>query len=112
MSLLGSCMQVPAVYSHRWSHCRETSTMGETRVFAEPSEDGWIDLGTGVRRRVRLSLPDLMLVEFRFEAGAVGALHAHPHRQCSYVASGSFEVTIDGATQRLAKGGAYIVPSE
>ena len=52
-----------------------------------------------------------MLVEFTFEEGGVGALHSHPHLQTSYVAEGVFEVTIDGVTQTIAKGGAYIVPS-
>jgi len=79
--------------------------------FAAPSDSGWTDLGNGVRRRVKLSLPEMMMVEFEFQAGAVGALHSHPHLQCSYVEAGSFDVTIDGVTQRLGKGGGYIVPS-
>jgi quercetin dioxygenase-like cupin family protein len=79
-------------------------------LFAGPSDEGWTDLGNGVRRRVRLSLPEMMMVEFAFEAGAVGALHSHPHVQCSYVEAGAFDVTIAGRTQRLDKGGGYIVP--
>ena len=65
----------------------------------------------GSSRRVMLDLPELMLVEFTFDKGGVGALHSHPHLQTSYVAEGLFEVTIDGVTQIIGKGGAYIVPS-
>jgi quercetin dioxygenase-like cupin family protein len=79
-------------------------------LFSHDDDGGWTDLGTGARRRVRLSLPEMMVVEFRFEAGAIGPLHSHPHIQSSYVVSGSFDVTIDGRTERLGPGGGYIVP--
>jgi quercetin dioxygenase-like cupin family protein len=79
-------------------------------LFATPA-DGKVTQLDGSSRRVILSLPELMLVEFTFVKGGVGALHSHPHLQTSYVAEGVFDVTIDGVTQRLAAGGAYIVPS-
>jgi quercetin dioxygenase-like cupin family protein len=82
-----------------------------TRLFAEPDEGTVIELPGGSTRRVVLETPELMLVEFTFAAGAVGALHSHPHVQTSYVAEGTFEVSIDGVTRTLAAGGAFIVPS-
>lgn len=78
--------------------------------FAQPGE-GKITPLDGSSRRVILDLPELMLVEFTFEKGGVGALHSHPHIQTSYVAEGVFEVTIDGVTQTISAGGAYIVPT-
>ena len=51
----------------------------------------------------------VMMVCFRFEKGAVGSLHHHPHRQVSYVELGSFEVTIDGNTEILKTGDCYFV---
>jgi quercetin dioxygenase-like cupin family protein len=80
------------------------------KVFARPDE-GKVTQLDGSTRRVILSLPELMLVEFTFEKNGIGALHSHPHVQSSYIAEGVFEVTIDGVTQAIAKGGAYIVPS-
>ena len=80
------------------------------KVFAQPG-DGKVTQLDGSTRRVVLDLPELMLVEFSFVKGGVGALHSHPHVQSSYIAEGVFDVTIDGVTQRLAAGGAYIVPS-
>lgn len=79
-------------------------------LFAQAG-DGKVTQLDGSSRRVILDLPELMLVEFTFQKGGVGALHSHPHLQTSYVAAGRFEVTIDGVTQTIGEGGAYIVPS-
>jgi quercetin dioxygenase-like cupin family protein len=79
-------------------------------LFAEPSDEGWTSSAPGVERRVRLDLPEMMVVEFRFEAGAIGAPHAHPHVQSSYIRKGAFDVTIAGTTRRLGAGGGFIVP--
>ncbi|HUG62229.1 MAG TPA: cupin domain-containing protein [Methylomirabilota bacterium] len=85
--------------------------MNDTKVFAMAGDGDWTDLGAGARRRVILTTDELMQVEFAFDEGAVGALHSHPHVQASYVAEGTFEVTIDGRTETIGPGGSYIVPS-
>jgi quercetin dioxygenase-like cupin family protein len=85
--------------------------MSEQQVFAPANSSGWIELAPGNRRRVLIHTPELMQVEFGFDKGAVGALHSHPHIQVSYVAEGSFEVTIDGKTETIEQGGSFIVPS-
>ena len=85
--------------------------MAEQPLFAQPDATPWTELAPGNRRRVLVHTPDLMQVEFAFAAGAVGALHAHPHVQSSYVAEGRFEVTIDGRTETIGAGGSFIVPS-
>lgn len=79
-------------------------------LIAQPGAAPWIDVAPGNRRRVLVSRPELMQVEFAFDAGAIGALHAHPHVQSSYIAEGRFEVTIDGTTTTLEQGGSFIVP--
>jgi quercetin dioxygenase-like cupin family protein len=50
-----------------------------------------------------------MMVLVRFEKGAIGTLHHHVHRQVSYVASGSFEVTIGGEKHILKQGDSFFV---
>ncbi len=70
----------------------------------------WEDLGAGVKRKIMAHDGQLMLVKVMFEKGAVGALHHHPHVQLSYVASGAFEMTIDGHTELLYAGDVYYVP--
>lgn len=81
-------------------------------LFAPANSQAWTELGPGNRRRVLVSRPELMQVEFAFDAGAIGALHSHPHVQASYVVEGTFEVTIDGETRTLARGGSFIVPPD
>jgi quercetin dioxygenase-like cupin family protein len=82
-----------------------------TELFAQPTDGKRVEVPGGSTRRVILSTPELMLVEFTFAEGGVGALHSHPHVQTSYVAEGTFEVTIDGRTETISTGGGYIVPS-
>ena len=79
-------------------------------LFAAAEATPWTDVAPGNRRRILVSRPELMQVEFAFDAGAVGALHSHPHVHASYVAEGSFEVTIGNSTTVLSQGGSFIVP--
>jgi len=85
--------------------------MTNTVLFAYRDSHDWTDLGGGNRRRVLLHTDELMMVEFAFEQGGVGAPHAHPHVQASYVAEGRFEVTVAGKTAVLSAGDSFIVPA-
>ena len=85
--------------------------MADQQLVAQPEAAPWVEAGPGSRRRVLVHTPELMLVEFAFEEGAIGALHSHPHVQCSYVLEGRFEVTVAGHTEVIAEGGSFIVPS-
>lgn len=80
-------------------------------IFVKPSEADWTPTEPGVRRRLLTHNDQLMIVEVAFEKGAVGSLHSHPHIQASYVAEGSFEVTIAGEMGVLTTGQSFIVPS-
>lgn len=72
----------------------------------------WENVGPGVTRKILGFDKELMLVCARFEKGAVGTLHHHPHRQVTYVASGRFEVEIDGEKQTLDEGDSFFVGPE
>lgn len=85
--------------------------MADPKLFVRPGEGEWTATPDGNLRRVIVHTDELMMVEFAFEKGAVGALHSHPHVQASYVAQGLFEVTIDGMTETLGAGSSFIVPS-
>ncbi len=61
-------------------------------------------VGEGVFRHILAHSGSLMAVEVTFEAGAVGALHSHPHEQLTYVLSGEFEFTIGEETQIVKQG--------
>jgi quercetin dioxygenase-like cupin family protein len=72
----------------------------------------WLELGGGIKRKVMAYDDQMMVVKVAFEAGGIGAMHSHPHTQGSYVASGKFEITIDGKTKTLKGGDVYFVPSD
>jgi len=86
--------------------------MAESDVFVEGEKQGWVDAGPGVTRRMLGFNDGLMMVEVKFEKGAVGAPHSHPHLQVSYVAEGAFEMTIGDRTTMLRKGDSYMVPAD
>lgn len=64
----------------------------------------------GVSRRVLAHSPELMVVSFRFETGAEGKLHSHPHVQSTFVASGRFQFFRDGLSYELSAGDSLIIP--
>lgn len=54
----------------------------------------WEYAGDGIVRQIMGYDEHLMMVKVKFNQGAIGTLHQHPHAQSTYVASGCFEVTI------------------
>lgn len=81
-------------------------------TLIENKEIDWIELGGGIKRKVMAYDDQMMVVKVAFEAGGIGAMHSHPHTQASYVASGKFDITIDGKTKTLIGGDVYFVPSD
>ena len=70
------------------------------------------DLGCGVKRRILACTDELMIVEVHFEKGSVGALHTHPHTQCTYVQSGRFRFTIDWTDAEVGAGDSISFPPD
>ena len=66
----------------------------------------------GVRRQVLSDSPELMVVSFRFETGAAGALHSHPHVQSTYVEAGRFRFTIGDDAFEVGPGDSFVIPSK
>ena len=65
----------------------------------------------GVQRQVLADAPELMVVSFRFEEGAEGALHDHPHVQSTYVESGRFVFSVAGESFEVSPGDSFVIPS-
>lgn len=80
--------------------------------FARDADLAWEPAGEGVVRKVLTYSDGVMMVRVRFEAGAVGPPHSHPHVQCSLVESGVFDITISGRTERLKAGDSFLVPPD
>ncbi|MDB4884180.1 MAG: Cupin 2 conserved barrel domain protein [Gemmatimonadetes bacterium] len=83
-----------------------------SHAFTHGSSAKWEETGVGVRRQILGHGPDLMLVRVDFERGAVGEIHHHPHRQVSYVAAGTFEVTVAGERRLLGTGDCFFVAAD
>ncbi|MGJ1430809.1 cupin domain-containing protein [Sphingobacterium spiritivorum] len=83
----------------------------QSHYFQFDSNTEWEDLGQGVKRKIFGYNKELMLVKVKFEKGAIGTLHRHPHVQTSFVSEGSFKYSIDGEEKILNKGDACVVPS-
>ena len=69
------------------------------------------ELGGGVSRKVLAYNDQMMIVEVHFQAGAVGAVHTHPHVQSTYVKSGRFRFTIEGEPVEVTQGDTIAFPS-
>lgn len=80
-------------------------------IFARAGDGAWEPTPDGNRRRILVYTDELMMVEFAFDEGGIGWVHAHPHVQSSYVAEGSFEVTVGDRTETLHAGDGFVVPS-
>lgn len=78
-------------------------------VFADECKEE--NLTNGVLRRIKGSIRDLMVVELRWKPGMAGEAHAHPHRQCAYVVSGSFEAVVAGEKAVLRAGDCMYIES-
>lgn len=81
-------------------------------AFKVGTETEWETVGEGVQRQLLGHDDALMLVRVRFAAGAVGAVHHHPHRQVTYVESGSFRVTLGGEERTLIAGDTFFASPE
>ena len=69
-------------------------------------------MADGIRRQVLGHGTELMVVRVEFRAGAIGALHHHPHRQATYVASGRFDVTVGADRSQLVAGDCFYASAD
>ena len=82
------------------------------KLIADAGQEPAVMTPDGAERRVLSYGGNLMLVEFRFPAGAASWEHSHPHEQVGYVAEGEIDFCMAGrAPERLVKGGSYYVPA-
>jgi len=84
----------------------------KSKPFFLGAEEPVYNPDKGVTRQFVGYDKDIMMVKAMFEAGAVGAQHAHIHTQTTYVASGKFEMTIGDEIKIIQTGdGYYIAPN-
>jgi quercetin dioxygenase-like cupin family protein len=79
-------------------------------IFQFENEIEWEDQGNGIQRQVFGYDDKVMLVKAKFEKGAIGTMHQHPHTQVTYVRGGAFEMTIGNETKIIKDGDGFYVP--
>ena len=82
----------------------------QSASFQFDKELPWEDLKNGLQRQLFGYDERMMMLKIKFDKGAVGALHQHPHSQVTYIESGVFDMTIDNVTKRIGTGDGYYVP--
>ena len=82
------------------------------REFIENETIEWEDVETNIQRKVMAYDEKIMLVKVKFETGRIGILHKHHHSQITHVASGRFEIEINGSKRILKGGDAYYIPPD
>ena len=88
------------------------SKMNNASYFQPKQSGTWVEVDPGVERMIMGYDQHVMMVKVRFRKGAIGALHSHIHIQSTFIASGTFEVTINGNTALLNAGDTFFVASE
>jgi quercetin dioxygenase-like cupin family protein len=89
-----------------------TSSDGYSEPLVNGDASEWKRIGDGIDRQILSYGPDLMLVRVRFAKGAVGAIHHHPHRQATYVVSGSFEAAVGDSQRTLRAGDSFFAAAD
>jgi len=84
--------------------------MIQSELFQSEADTTWETVGEGVQRKVFGYDAEIMLVKAKFETGAIGTLHQHPHVQVTYVETGVFEMTIGDKKKIIRQGDGYYVP--
>jgi quercetin dioxygenase-like cupin family protein len=87
-------------------------TVQTSPLFVSSADRDWTHAEDGVRRKVLGYDDHMMMVCVEFETNAKGTLHAHPHRQVTFVESGSFDVVIGGEKRVLRSGDCFFVPPD
>jgi quercetin dioxygenase-like cupin family protein len=83
----------------------------KSNLFFKEEETQWEVVSEGVQRQIVGYDERIMMVNVKFEKGAIGSLHHHHHTQVTHIAEGAFEVTIEEEKRILKKGDSFIIPS-
>ena len=85
--------------------------MKASKTFISEKELAWQSAGEGLVRQILCYNDDLMIVKVKFEKGAKGLPHSHPHSQCTYVDSGIFDFFVENEHKNVKRGdGIFIAP--
>jgi quercetin dioxygenase-like cupin family protein len=82
----------------------------DVKMFIDSSILEWFPADKGVVRKLLGYDRELLMMHVKFQKDAVGYIHSHPHRQVTFIETGSFEVKIGEEKKTLKAGDCYFVP--
>lgn len=81
-------------------------------MFVKEKDCTPVTLENGAIRTIKGYIDDMMVVELKWKKGQEGAVHSHPHRQCGYIISGTYEASVNGEKQILGPGECFYVEAD
>lgn len=73
------------------------------------SNDGYIPVTDGIKRKTLVFGKNTLLTEFRLAAGKRLPLHKHPHEQTGYLISGRIVLSIEGVEHTIMPGDSWAI---
>src|SRR3712207_3421747 len=78
--------------------------------MTEQTDDRWITMFPGIRRRTIAVGERMMQMLVALDAGSHVPEHQHPHEQLTHVLRGRLRFSVAGATQELEAGQSLCIP--
>ena len=78
-------------------------------MFAKHSENGYIPVIGGIRRKTLVHGSKTLMSEFLLNKGTVLPKHSHPHEQTGYLVSGRIRLAIGNETRELSPGDSWCI---
>ena len=78
-------------------------------MFAKHSENGYIPVIGGIRRKTLVHGSKTLMSEFLLDKGTVLPKHSHPHEQTGYLVSGQIRLAIADETRDLFPGDSWCI---
>ena len=75
------------------------------------SEQNWVDMAPGVRRRIIGDGDKMMQVEIHIAKGAGVPRHRHVHEQITHIIAGVLAFTLGDVTTTMQAGATLVIPS-
>jgi quercetin dioxygenase-like cupin family protein len=79
-------------------------------VFVNGSDEGFVQVAPGIRRKTLGVGDETLLSEFRLEEGHPLPIHDHPQEQTGYLVRGRLALTIGDETRELQPGDSWSIP--
>ena len=81
-------------------------------MFRNSKPDGHTEVIEGVHLKTLIYGNRTLMVEVKFDKGAVIPSHGHPHEQTGYMISGKLEFVIDGKNIIANPGDSWSIPGD